>query len=511
MRNQASRPPRTAPLEKCAVPLRRLPLAVLIALTGAPLASCGDVPSTDAEAVLPVRARTDSMDAVNAELERTLFSARTPDPAAQPVWPVIRAVYERRRYEAMWVSDTGRLAAATAALCSAAALGFDPGDYLPAALAEEPSAPSARAELDLRLSAGLAMLGRDLAVGRARPDSLNTARDGAAAARDTLLVSLLTAAEPATVLPQLAPGYPEYAELSEALARYRAVAAAGGWAAVPAGPRLRRGAHDPRVTTLRARLVASGDADSSGAGSLFDRGLGAAVASFQRRHGLVASGALDSATTAALNVPVEMRVRQLEASLERLRWLPRRVPFPYLLADLRAGRLTAYSGGALAVSTRLSVPDPAADSAPPIAQHFVRAVVLRAARIELALDGSATLFFGTADSAARLRVTPRAPAIRISNPLAVAKLLLRALPEWNEDRVRGTAKADTVTSIPLPQPVPLYLLAPTAFVRGGAVHFRPDRDAADSALATRLAAARPPGADPSVACRTARPEPTPAP
>ena len=476
--------------------LRRRP-AIVLAFASAALVACTDVPSSGGATGLPVRARTDSVDAVNAELERTLWSARTPDDVADAVWPVLRAVYERRRYEAMWVGDTAKIAAITDALCSAASLGLDPAPYMPRELAGGDAAgtPEARARLDLQLSEALALLGRDLAVGRAHPESLPSAWQADSLARDTTLSALLTAPDPAAALAALAPRYPEYAALTEAFIRYRAIADGGGWTAVAAGPPLRPGARDPRVPALRSRLAADGDADSSGLETRFDRALGAALARFQRRHGRPPTGILDSATTAALNVPTRTRVAQIEANLERLRWLPGPGTEAYLLMDLRSGRLRAYAGGALDVATTAAVAAGVADSAAPIGARTVAALVLGNGRIALGRDDTTRFYFGTADSAARIPASARVPhGIRIANAPAVARLLLRGVPGWDVERLRAAAKADTPTTIALPHEVTLYEFAPSAFVLDSVTHFRPDRGGADSTLAAALATARGTGA-----------------
>ena len=54
------------------------------------------------------------------------------------------------------------------------------------------------------------------------------------------------------------------------------------------------------------------------AGDVYDEAVTEAVKRFQLRHGLDASGNVNAHTLRALNVPVAARMKQLEASLERL-------------------------------------------------------------------------------------------------------------------------------------------------------------------------------------------------
>jgi len=70
---------------------------------------------------------------------------------------------------------------------------------------------------------------------------------------------------------------------------------------------------------LRKRLVISDDlAPELEAGDGYDPALVDAVKRFQLRHGLEANGSIGPQTLRALNVPVAARMKQLEASLERL-------------------------------------------------------------------------------------------------------------------------------------------------------------------------------------------------
>src|SRR6478672_593095 len=77
----------------------------------------------------------------------------------------------------------------------------------------------------------------------------------------------------------------------QAIARYEAIVANGGWPMVPAADRLRIGKRHPSVSALRQRLAAAGDLEANaGAGEVFDSYVEAAVRRFQARHGLGVDG-----------------------------------------------------------------------------------------------------------------------------------------------------------------------------------------------------------------------------
>jgi murein L,D-transpeptidase YcbB/YkuD len=120
------------------------------------------------------------------------------------------------------------------------------------------------------------------------------------------------------------------------LARYRAIAARGGWPQIPADVLLRRGVRDTQVAALRRRLLASGDllSESDGEGLLFDAGVERAVKTFQQRHGLAENGLVDEPTRKAMNVAASQRLRQLLIAMERWRWLPRHLGRRYLLVNV---------------------------------------------------------------------------------------------------------------------------------------------------------------------------------
>jgi len=106
--------------------------------------------------------------------------------------------------------------------------------------------------------------------------------------------------------------------IKEAALSYSVMAVRGGWPAIPADAKFALGVPGPNDDLLRRRLLISGDLAADKASGPYDEVLAEAVKRFQVRHGLAATGAVTPRTLAALNVPVQKRIRQLEASLERL-------------------------------------------------------------------------------------------------------------------------------------------------------------------------------------------------
>jgi L,D-transpeptidase YcbB len=106
--------------------------------------------------------------------------------------------------------------------------------------------------------------------------------------------------------------------IKEAALSYSDMAVRGGWPTIPADAKFALGVPSPSDDLLRQRLLISGDLAPDKASGPYDDALAEAVKRFQVRHGLAATGTVTPRTLAALNIPVQKRIKQLEASLERL-------------------------------------------------------------------------------------------------------------------------------------------------------------------------------------------------
>ena len=110
-----------------------------------------------------------------------------------------------------------------------------------------------------------------------------------------------------------------YQRLKEALLSYSAIQVRGGWPSLAADAQLAPGGSGPSVALLRRRLAITEDLGAERRpATAYDAAVGEAVKRFQLRHGLEPTGSVNAPTLRALNVPVAARIKQLEASLERL-------------------------------------------------------------------------------------------------------------------------------------------------------------------------------------------------
>jgi murein L,D-transpeptidase YcbB/YkuD len=270
-----------------------------------------------------------------------------------------------------WFDDAGLKAQAheaVALLAQAPTHGLDEPDYrataLAGALADAASraqagtlAPDQAQALDQALTQAMQRYLSHLHRGRVDPRSLHQRFEpppGEPFDAERVLAEALARGQLASAVAAAVPQLQQYEQLRSALARYRALGAHAAWATplppLPPSPKVKFGKLEPGqrwsgVAVLAARLAALGDLDPSAALSdpaqhqgtlhqgaqyqdaqhedtLYDGVLVPAVRAFQRRHALADDGVIGRATWVQLAVPPAARVRQIELTLERLRWTP---------------------------------------------------------------------------------------------------------------------------------------------------------------------------------------------
>lgn len=359
-------------------------------------------------------------------------------------------------------------------------------------------------------------------------------------------------------LKSLPPDYPGYETLQQGLATYRDIAVKGGWGLLPEGPELKAGSTGPSVEALRARLAVEDPATPALARAapppaaplatpptpgqppvlgpaLFDAALGDAVKRAQKRMGLEPTGVVGTTTRAALNIPVQRRIDQIVANMERWRWLPAAMPADRVQVNVAAGILTLFKADQPTLSMRAVTGKPNGGETPLLSSE-IHSVVLNppwnvpagiAAR-ELLPRGRGYL------ASAGFRILPggglqQAPGpgsalglikfdfnnpysvylhdtpskggfsrytrlashgcVRLEKPLALARAIMEGDPTWTPEAIDATIAGGKTTRAPVARPVAVFLLYWTAYVTpDGQVNFRQDPYGWDTVLIQRIAA-----------------------
>ena len=219
--------------------------------------------------------------------------------------------------------------------------GLQPKDYVPTGLADDAAMTPAQ---QTALSDGLVRYAHDVHIGRMDADAFPELWRVRPAAYDPSpeLVKALAEGRLQAWLDGLPPRYSGYFALKRGLARYREIAAAGGWKTIPDGPKMELGSKDARVAALRARLAAEDPLLPATGAAVFDKPLQDAVIRAQRRFGVQPDGAVAAGTLAYLNQPVGQRVLQIVANMERWRWLPATMPATRVQVNSGAAIVTLF-------------------------------------------------------------------------------------------------------------------------------------------------------------------------
>jgi murein L,D-transpeptidase YcbB/YkuD len=152
-------------------------------------------------------------------------------------------------------------------------------------------------------------------------------------------------------LDNLAPRHDAYLSLVGARNQYAQIQANGGFAKLHSKEGLIKDANNQQVALLRARLAQEGfEAGPTATPSLYDTALATQVSLYQQAHGLPKTGEVSDKTFAALEVPIENRLKQIDLNLERERWLPRTNPATRIEANIPEATLTYYKENKVALT-----------------------------------------------------------------------------------------------------------------------------------------------------------------
>ncbi|GAB3428388.1 L,D-transpeptidase family protein [Massilia solisilvae] len=462
--------------------------------------------------------------------------------------------YAPRKYAPAW--DASTASAALWVLRQATLQGLDPLDYGTESLQRQlRSGQAGAADFDVALTAAMLHYLADLRVGRVRseyhtrlPDARLKQYDPVERLRVGLAAGKLRAAVQAAE-----PQSWQYQRVKSALASYRELSRQPYPPLPKPRAKVAPGGSYPAAKALFERLVLLGDLPAEAPpprAGIYGVRMKEGVQRFQARHGLVDDGVLGRATIDALNVPPAQRARQLELTLERLRWLPDFGPGPLIVVDLPAYRLLALHDGSAEGPLEMRVVVGSIKSETPLFIGQMRYLefnpywnvpssilekdilpklernhaYLRQNEMETVPPGASTADLKAGRARLRQRPGPKnslgaikfampnpmdiylhsTPArelfkrsrrdlshgcIRVENPAALAQYVLGQQGQWNADTIRGALQPGPTRHVDLARPVPVVLFYATATVDSkGRPRFAADIYGRDAKLEEQLTA-----------------------
>jgi murein L,D-transpeptidase YcbB/YkuD len=490
-------------------------------------------------------------------------SGARPDWVTKDRWSRVAALYRSYDNAPLWLEEGGAKERATAlldAIRTAPEHGLDtsayPLDALQRVVDEKRMTDTASAQTiadaDVLLTSAYVAYASDMLIGQVDPKSVSQSwyTGSGVKERDSSVVRALQEVDMAEALSQMAPQDPEYAALKHALARYRQIAANGGWTPItddmPEAERLAAiharhvpemsdstgGETDPHAAPDTALDSVS---EATSAKRAARSPLAAELVRFQSHHGLPATGRLDKETLAALNIPADARVRQLAANMERHRWLPRTLGSRYIYVNVPSFRLDAYDSGQKQLTMRVVVGAEYEGRTTPTFSDSMEVAVFRPywnvtpdiQRLEVGPKAarnpgwlaSQNMEYWKDGGVTRIRQRPGE-----TNSLGLVKFLFpnsfniylhdtpakslfarddRAASHgcirlekpaelaqwvlgWDADRVQAAMQGADNRTIRLPQKIPVYIVYFTAYLRDGELVFADDLYGRDDALEQRI-------------------------
>jgi murein L,D-transpeptidase YcbB/YkuD len=310
----------------------------------------------------------------------------------------VASFYRSNGYKLPWLSEmqpTVQAQAAIAALENAEKKGLPTDEYdgprWPERLANlrplnrEPSENDA-VQFDLALTISTMRYISDLHTGRIDPAVFGIEASISRRKYDLaqfLEQNLVHSADVAATLAQVEPPYPGYRRTIQALQTYQQLAKQEDTGQpLPAVKKaISPGKSYVGVPRMARFLHLVGDLPEDvqiPAGTTTYQGaLVTAVKRFQQRHGLDPDGRVGANTIREMNVPLSWRVRQIELTLERWRWLPDEYGEAPIIVNIPEFQLRAYDKDFHVVVTMKVVVGKAYDHKTPVFMSNLNSVIFR--------------------------------------------------------------------------------------------------------------------------------------
>ena len=380
----------------CSMPLL-IALALLLVHGDSSAASAPSQSTSPAQSAAPPQQISA---ATQAWLRTTIQSGNLADlrwPDFSDYSKLLQEFYDSYGYALPWVrgmQPTPQAQQIIAVLFQADQKGLSAEDYdasrwadrlakLRPATAQPTEADAAR--FDVALTVCIMRYISDLHIGKVNPKHFEFGFDVQARKYDLpqfLKQDIVDAANVANVLAQVEPPYPGYRRTIQALDTYLDLAKKYNGKPLPPitktiGPGDSYAGVPQLIVLLRLLGDLPADANVPADSPVYQGPLVDAVKNFQNRHGRTPDGRIGAQTLADLNVPLATRVRQMQLTLERWRWLPLAYNSAPIVVNIPEFRLRAYDESFRIGLTMNVVVGKAYDHSTPVFEDKMAYVVFR--------------------------------------------------------------------------------------------------------------------------------------
>ncbi len=376
-------------------PLILLGLALLLWISGAAVrrnavqaADVGQEPAQTGQKLSPEGLAT---------LHKIIDSANDPDlrwPDFAPYHDAVTKFYEAGGYSLAWIQGgkpTAQANALMAVLRDADQKGLNADDYggprwgQRAATLATSALDTDRARFDAALTVSVMRYARAVHTGRVNPKEFKFELDienRRLPLAEFVRTKLMTSDDPAAVLQGVEPTFPGYRRLLAALPAYTEMATKDDNQKLqvptkPVAPGQAYASTARLAKLLKLTRDLPADTDVSGNSGIYEGALVDGVKHYQSRHGEQADGRLDATTVDELNTPLSLRVRQIQLTLERWRWLSHSFTAPPVVVNLPEFRLRTMDSNGEVVLVKNVIVGKAFGHKSPVFEKEMRYVVFR--------------------------------------------------------------------------------------------------------------------------------------
>lgn len=265
----------------------------------------------------------------------------------------LEAFYEKNGYQPIWFDEHGwkkRQAVAIDVLRHADTEGLNPAEYTQNIHIDTAVDVPSICQQEITLTRHILNYMDDIKGDRFDPRKLHKDIDFPARQYDAALAfyDLLQKDETLETLKDFTLTHPEYQKLKALLAKLSSEKNETP-DPIPSGKLLKKGMIDPRVISVKKRLQVASE------GPAFDETLESVLKIFQKIHGMTADGTVGERTLKMLNQSLDDKRAQIMATMEKWRWIPENHSSRYIMVNIPAFKLTAYTNNIPDLSIRVII------------------------------------------------------------------------------------------------------------------------------------------------------------